>query len=401
MPTTAYSYSRLDSFKQCPRQYAYKYIEKPDVEKLSTIEAYLGTICHETVQQIYKDLRVSKRMTLEETLQFYEDRWERLKPPNLRIVRERYTEENYKETGKKYVRDFYELNQPFEDGKTIGIEKQVHISLGEGIDLQGYVDRLVDKGSGHYEIIDYKTQADLPSLQDLEKNWQLPLYHMALLAMFPDLKDVTCTWYYLAHNKSISLKRTKTDLDTLKTEILDLIKKIESTQEFDPRPSALCSWCDYEIVCPSRKHLVQFDNLPPAEAAKESGVQLVDSFMRLTQHIAESEAQLEIVQKKIFDYALKNNMRVVRGSQDKLTVWMKKGATQLPSKEQDPKAQLAVAQILKKHGLWEKYSYLSGFQLVKAIEAGEVLPLVVNELKPYLVRQDVIRLYPSKIREWI
>ena len=45
---------------------------------------------------------------------------------NLRIVRDRYSEENYRETGWGYVKVFYETHAPFSNGgKTIGIEKEV------------------------------------------------------------------------------------------------------------------------------------------------------------------------------------------------------------------------------------------------------------------------------------
>ena len=44
------SHSSLGSFKNCPRQYWYQYIGKPDVERVDTIEAFLGTCVHETLE---------------------------------------------------------------------------------------------------------------------------------------------------------------------------------------------------------------------------------------------------------------------------------------------------------------------------------------------------------------
>jgi putative RecB family exonuclease len=273
---TIYSYSRLEAFKQCPRQFAYRYIEKPEIEKQPTIEAHLGTVCHLTVQQIYKDLLLSRQMTLEESLSFYNTCWEKEKPPNLRIIRDRYTEENYRNTGRRYVEEFYRKNSPFNDGHTIGIEKQLQIHLdsptyGSGdpktgrIHLTGFIDRLVDHGEGKYEIIDYKTNKELPGPDDLENNWQLPLYQIGLKAILPDLKEVTCTWYFLAHGKPISLKKQEENLEQLKTHIQTLVEKIDATSEFEPKITALCSWCDYESICPARKHLVAVEKLPPEQ----------------------------------------------------------------------------------------------------------------------------------------
>lgn len=43
-----YSHSSLGSFETCPRQFWYRYIGKPEIEKVETIEAFLGSRVHET-----------------------------------------------------------------------------------------------------------------------------------------------------------------------------------------------------------------------------------------------------------------------------------------------------------------------------------------------------------------
>ena len=397
---TKYSYSRLESFKQCPRKYAYQYVEKPEIEKQPSIEAHLGTVCHETIQQIYKDLQLSKLMTVEETLVFYEDRWERNKSPNLRIVRDRYTEENYRETGRGYVKTFYETNHPFNDGRTLGIEKNVQIRLSDEVLLTGYIDRLVDHGNGHYEIIDYKTNKDLPILEDLEKNWQLPLYHIGLMEMLSDIKEVSCTWYFLAHNKPITLKKTQEDLEGIKKAVFSLIGQIDQTAIFDPKVSALCSWCDYEIICPARKHFLATEKLPPELFAKENGVKLVDEYVATKDKVSEEKVKLEVLEEKVYQYSLQHGINVVRGSQDKIKIWSKDDAAQLVPKEENPEAGKAIAAILKKHGLWDKYSMLTYVPFIKAIESCSLPQAVMDELQPYIKKEKVWRLYPSKLKDW-
>jgi putative RecB family exonuclease len=395
-----YSYSRLDCFKQCPRKYAFQYIEKPEMEKQQTIEAHLGTVCHETVQQIYKDLRLSKLMTLEEMLTFYDNRWERNKPPNLRIIRDRYTEQNYKETGRGYVKSFYELHQPFKDGNTLGIEKNVQIRLSADVVLTGFIDRLVDHGGGNYEIIDYKTNKDLPALEDLEHNWQLPLYHVGLLDILPDVKDITCTWYFLAHNKPIKLKKSQQDLDGIKASVMDLIKAIDATTAFEPKVSTLCSWCNYEILCPARKHFIETEQLPPEQFAKEDGVRLVDEYMEAENRAADGKAKFDYVKEKIYNYGLQHGVSVVRGSQNKIRIWTKSDTVKLPSKAENASANQAIVDILKRQALWEQYSQLNSWDLKKAIEENALPKDVLEALQPYVARESIWRLYPSKLKDW-
>ena len=45
-----HSHSSLGSFENCPRQFWYQYIGKPPVEKMETIEAFLGKRVHETLE---------------------------------------------------------------------------------------------------------------------------------------------------------------------------------------------------------------------------------------------------------------------------------------------------------------------------------------------------------------
>jgi len=56
-----HSHSSLGYFESCPRQYWYQYISKPPVERVNTIETFLGTCVHETLETLYR-LRRSGRV---------------------------------------------------------------------------------------------------------------------------------------------------------------------------------------------------------------------------------------------------------------------------------------------------------------------------------------------------
>lgn len=392
-----FSYTRLETFKNCPRQYAYRYIEKPPVEKRASIEAHLGTVCHVTVQQIYLDLNLSKRMTLEETLSLYDRMWEEEKSAAMSIIKDRYTEDNYRETGKRFVKQFYESEAPFADGHTLAIEKEVHVTLSGGERLVGYIDRLVDHGGGRYEIIDYKTNKNLPSLQELQENWQLPLYQIGLLQMYPDMREITCTWHFLAHNKKMTVSKSRDDLGRLEESVRQLIAEIGEARVFEPHASALCSWCDFEPICPARKHLYQTALLEPEELSQDEGVRLVDEYLRLKSEAAEMDRRVGEIEEKIFAYAKQQDILFVRGTHEKLRIWSKQGATRFLSQKEDPGAGRAIEEILRRHGLWERFASVSTFVLGKAAENKEIPAQVLAELKPFTKTEDVWRLYPSKL----
>jgi putative RecB family exonuclease len=107
-------------------------VDKIKIDESETIEAFMGSRVHETLEKLYKDLRLSKSDTLEELLTFYDDVWLKNYSDDIRIVKKGYTPRNYKDTGARCIREYYARYQPFNDGKTLGLEQMI------AIDIEGY-----------------------------------------------------------------------------------------------------------------------------------------------------------------------------------------------------------------------------------------------------------------------
>ncbi len=246
-----YSHSKLSTFEQCPLKFKFRYIDKlkPDVEQ--TIEGFLGTKVHETLEWIYREILNKKNteLTLDEIIKYYALSWNKDYLDTIKIVKKESTPEDYFNKGIKFLIDYFISNKPFKDN-TIEIEKKIFIDLNNQTKLIGYIDRLVHhKDTNVFEIHDYKTSGTLKSQEELDKDRQLALYSIAIIENF-NAKDVHLIWHFLDFNKKIISKRTPEQLNELKKEIIKLIEKIESTKEFSPQPSCLCSWCEFQSYCP-------------------------------------------------------------------------------------------------------------------------------------------------------
>ena len=96
-----YSHSGLSSFESCPRQFWYRYIGKPDIEKVETVEAFLGQRVHETLEELYR-LRLGGRVLSEsETLEWYEAAWAKAWTDSVRVVSPRYAADDYRRVGRE------------------------------------------------------------------------------------------------------------------------------------------------------------------------------------------------------------------------------------------------------------------------------------------------------------
>jgi len=152
-----YSHSRIETFKQCPLKFKYRYLDKiiPEVE---TIESFLGSRVHEALEWLYKQVKMEKLPDLKELLDIFKKNWEKNFNVNIKFIKE-FEDKDYFNTGTKFLTNYYERYKPFKEN-TIATEKQIFINLDkdEKYQMQGFIDRLVyDETKKTYEIHDYKT----------------------------------------------------------------------------------------------------------------------------------------------------------------------------------------------------------------------------------------------------
>jgi len=259
-----YSNSRLSTFEQCPLKYRFRYIEKIP-SQIQSIESHLGSIVHDSLEWLYLEVKKGDTPAISELIEFYSKKWEEDYNPETLIVNHGLAEEDYFNKGVKFLIDYYVKNKPFDDN-TLEVEKEIITNLDQGGDykIQGFIDRLVHNlKTGEYEIHDYKTANNLPLQEKINGDRQLALYAIAIRELYGKDKKICLVWHYLAHNKRICSRRTDEQLNQLKEDTIELIKKIESTANFHANKTVLCSWCEYKSICPkfNREAIEKQENL--------------------------------------------------------------------------------------------------------------------------------------------
>ena len=248
---TFYSYSRLNCYKNCPRKYKFRYIDKIKVEVRENIELFLGKRVHETLKKLYQDLWYKRLIPLEKLLEFVNNNWSKNWDESIRIAKEGYNPDDYRKMANRYITGYYERNYPFNHSRTIALEKRIIINLNGSRNHQlcVYIDRINKTKDRVYHIHDYKTCSRMPSNEYFRGDWQLPLYAFVLKERYPYIKNVCLVWHMLNFNKEIKLIRSDGELEKLKKNVLHLINKIEKTKVFPSKPSKLCNWCKFKSIC--------------------------------------------------------------------------------------------------------------------------------------------------------
>jgi putative RecB family exonuclease len=397
---TIYSHSRLSAFETCPLQYRLRYVDKIKIDESETIEAFMGSRVHETLEKLYKDLRLSKSDTLEELLSFYDDVWLKNYSGDVRIIKKGYTPQNYKDTGAKCIHEYYARYQPFNDGKTLGLEQMIAIDI-EGYKLKGFIDRLSSSLDGVYEIHDYKTSQYLPQQSHFDSDRQLALYQIGVQEMFGDVNEVDLVWHYLVFDREIKSKRQPHDLLELKSGIVKLIETIERAEEendFEAQESGLCDWCDYQSLCPKRMHLVRTGQMPLNKYLNDPGVKLVNQYVETINErkkmLLEIDSELELLKEAIIAYARKEGLEIIRGNDKKLRVKIEE-KPRFPTKEEKEREELDA--IIKGAGKWELVSDLNVYTLAKAM--GDFSPELVEKIRQFQRMEESCRIYVSSMKE--
>lgn len=397
-----YSHSKLDTYKTCPYKYKLRYIDRI-VASEEGVEAFVGSRVHDVLERLYRGLQRGQEAHLQDALEHYEAEWEKNWHDGIKIVRAESQPDEYRRVGRQCIENYWKRYEPFDQAVVVGIERKVNIALDEAgsVRLVGYVDRLDRTGDGAYEIHDYKTGGSgLPEQAQVDADLQLAFYQMAVEQMWPDVRDVTLVWHYLAFDAELRSKRKPEALEELRRDALGLIEQVEAETKFPATESALCDWCGYQALCPMRKHMVTVAELEPEEFTADSGVRLVNRYVELTERrsemVGEIDAEIDEVKQALVGFADSTGAQVVVGSDHKVTV---KGERQLRIAAKGTEERARLEAKVRELGKWDEVTGLDSRALGSAIGAGRWDEATCKALEELVEWSEAHRLYKSRLRE--
>ncbi|WP_404388306.1 RecB family exonuclease [Humibacillus xanthopallidus] len=251
MPTPLYSGSpsRLMAWLDCPRRYRMQYLDRPKpAARAQRAHTSVGIATHNVLRDFW-DLPPAQR-TPAGVAELVRTSWIDVgfRDPEQSVawrmrVREVVTD---------YLRTSDRERQP------VGIERSVSLKTDE-VAITGRIDRLDDR-DGELVVVDYKTGRQVPTGDDARTSLPLALYAVASSRMFRrpcrrvELHHVPSGTVAAHEHTDESLQRKVAEAESIASDLrradADYAEVgIESTR-FAPRPSALCSWCDFRAHCP-------------------------------------------------------------------------------------------------------------------------------------------------------
>jgi RecB family exonuclease len=176
-----------------------------------------------------------------------------------------------------YLSEVDPSHEPVSNERTLGF-------VTDSLVIEGRIDR-IDERDGRYVIVDYKTGRDTPTSDDARSAGALALY---ALMVQRTLKKV-CTTVELHHVPSstvVSWEHTEASLGEHLRRVASAAADIRRAQDtlaslndvivdevvddlFPPKPSGLCSYCEFLELCPAGQR--DHDRARPWAALRDEG----------------------------------------------------------------------------------------------------------------------------------
>ena len=227
-------------------------------------------------------------------------------------------------------------------------------------------------------------------------NSSLALYQIGVRQRWPDIHNIRLVWHYLAFDYELISMRTDASLADLIKNTTQLIDRIQADIEFAPKESVLCDWCEYPDLCPQRKHLFIVENLPPNQYLTEPGVALVNKYAELKQKASEIDQDIEQVREALIDYARRENVTVIAGSNQKVRI-RSDMKLKFPGKN-DPERD-ALDNTIVQAGKWADVSQLDTNALTRIIEHENWDKALIDRVMHYGKLEHITSISLSKLKE--
>jgi len=256
-----YSYSKLELFKKCKKQYHFSYLDpliSPIKKQFYKPRDYKtkGNAVHGAITLFYH--LPKKKRTFEGIKKCLEKAWfseiDASKVPplgktggflDLEHERQVYSDslrqlKNFLKIEKHpslfYVptKNIWESFCDYED---------MIKPLGGGVMISGKFDRIDRLEDGSLRIIDFKTGKENGSFFQLE-------FYKLLAEMNFGNKVSQVSFYFLDSGKVRNFDVAEKDSSDTKKMILEKVNAIKKTERFFPMPTALCNHCDFQEICP-------------------------------------------------------------------------------------------------------------------------------------------------------
>ncbi|OLC68723.1 MAG: hypothetical protein AUH69_01000 [Actinobacteria bacterium 13_1_40CM_4_65_12] len=232
-PAVVLSYSSIASYRDCPRQYWYRHVQRLPV--VQSAEAVQGVIIHETLRRAGEARRAGADVTSSMLRALHHDVWGETTFPDPRRAA------TFERNGVEQLEAYRKRGGL--DARPEFLEQSFSVAV-DGWTLNGIIDR-IDRTAEGWHIIDYKSGRPLARGR---RDLQVALYALGAESAL-QLDPIELEIVYLASGTSTSVDHSSASVAEAAKQGAEVAEGVRSGR-FDARPDRRrCRLCPYRLVC--------------------------------------------------------------------------------------------------------------------------------------------------------
>jgi putative RecB family exonuclease len=242
--------SKASAFTDCPLAFRYSIIDH--IPEPPSPHAVKGTLVHAALERLFWD-RLPGDRTIETALDALRQAWEHIQddPEFVELGLDADQAAAFLADAEVLVHNYFRIEDP-NAVRTVGVELGLETGIGDMV-LRGIIDRLDLTEDGELIVIDYKT-GRAPSAQ-FEKSRLNGVHTYALLCeQVLGRPPSQVKLLYLRDPVAIVATPTEQSVRGHRmrtTAVWSAIERACEREDFRPRPSGLCRFCNFQDLCPA------------------------------------------------------------------------------------------------------------------------------------------------------
>lgn len=260
-----WSFSRLTRFESCPLSYKLHYLDRLPSEP--TVPLQFGKLIHAVLEELYVEHTLDERVAplrLARAYELFQRDW----PSSGLTGRELFG------AGLDILKTYCAAQGVVDHRTVLAIEKEFRLPIGGG-EVLGYIDRIDRVDDETIEVVDYKTNYQIFSREEVDESLQLGLYELAVRRLYPWVKRVRLSYLMLRHGaQKQSTSRSPEALEATLRYAATLGAAMDTTEDFPARVGPNCVYCDHRRSCDAYRAALDDDRREQVTLDPDDLVQL-------------------------------------------------------------------------------------------------------------------------------
>ena len=255
-PIKNLSYSQIETYEKCPKQYKYKFVLKVPTPQSPTLT--FGSIIHAVLKDFYEIVKKSQQgfegfekiPTLSDLKKIFEEKWNGMAGASMGAFKSKTYKDKMYKRGLDALESFYKKLYSESDTPFM-LEQGFNLRVG-GYTLRGKIDRVDTVGAKgerqSVRIVDYKT-GQVREQKEVDKDLQLAIYAMAAREVFK-LEPESLSLMFV--DEGLMVETSGAGMKRLEEKVVEKVEKVGGGIEsgkFGATPGFICKYCEFRDIC--------------------------------------------------------------------------------------------------------------------------------------------------------